>query len=470
MSKLLFGAFIILFASCESVQKASQGVTHVQNSKSRNRLRAFSEHTLSNGLRVLLVKDDSLPSVSYQMLIKTGSSSDPAQKTGLSLMVASLLEKGTQQKTATQLADELAILGASFQASVDSDYVVLSAGGLSTYRDQLLDLFIEIVTKPSFADAEVERMRKQILAALLQAMDNPSGFADMAFNQYLFNEHPYGRSLLGKKKDVQSIRRGQIIRHYLQYYRPNNAILAVVGDFGSNILDRLESELRTWKSRSIKPVQFENLAPISKLEMRLINKSDLTQAQIVLGQEGVSRKHKDFLALRLANVILGQGFSSRLVDEVRDNLGLTYSIGSEIEARLLAGSFEISTFTRNEKVGEALQKILAILDQFVKKGVSDNELEAAKGYLIGNFGRSIETADKLAFNLLVLRAYGIPDSYLFDFEDNVDILSVAQINRVIHEHFHPERQRVLVLANQAQVLPQLSGFQSVEVKQATEFQ
>ncbi len=471
MSKLIAAMTLLLFAACSTFERSTavEGVTNIKRS-SGNHLRSFTEHTLSNGLRVLLVKDDTLPSVSYQMMIKTGASSDPAQKSGMSLMVASLLEKGTQKKSATQLADALALIGGDFRTDVESDFVALNSSGLSMYRDQLLDLFLEIITKPAFADLEVERIRKQILAALVQTVDNPSGFAGIAFNEYLFGTHPYGRSPLGKRKDIQALRRGFLIRHYLQYYRPNNAILAVVGHYAPDILQKLESSLKGWKSRVIKPSVTEQLNPIAKQETRLINKSDLTQAQIRLGQEGIARTHSDFLALRLANVILGQGFSSRLVDEVRDNAGLTYHISSEMDAQLLGGSFEVGTFTRNEKVGEALQKILVILDKFVKDGVHPEEVDAAKGFLIGNFGRSVETVEKLAFNLLILRVYGISDSYLSDFEDNVDSLKVSEVNRVIKTHLHPDKLKVLVLANQSQVLSQLSKFQPVEVKQASEIQ
>jgi zinc protease len=462
---------LLFLTACMTARKEPvvEGVTNLKRS-SNHHLRPFTEHTLSNGLRVLLIKDDSLPSVGYHMVIKNGSSSDPAQKSGLTLLTASLLEKGTLSKSATQLADDLALIGGSFQSNVDNDYIYLVSTGLSMHRDELMNLFIEIVTKPSFADAEVERMRKQILTALIQTVDNPQGLAGLAFNEYLFGTHPYGRSPMGNKKDVKAIKRTMLIRHYIQYFRPNNAILAVVGNYAPDILQKLETNFRSWKSRNVKPLGPEILTPVSKLEMRLVNKSDLTQAQIRVGQEGITRNHKDFQALRLANMILGQGFSSRLVDEVRDNLGLTYHISSEIDAQLQAGSIEINTFTRNEKVGEALTKILAILDKFVKDGVEPSEVEAAKGQTIGNFGRSVATADKLAYNLLVLRAYGIPDSYLTEFEDTVESLRVAEINRVIRTHLHPDKLKVLVLANQAQVMPQLSSFQPIEVKQAADIQ
>lgn len=462
---------LLILTACVTAKKEPvvEGVTNIKKSTNRQ-LRPFTEHTLSNGLRVLLIKDDSLPSVGYHMVIKTGSSSDPAQKSGLSLLTASLLEKGTLSKSANQLADDLAYIGGSFNSSVETDYVYLVSTGLSMHRDELLNLFIEIVTKPSFADAEMERMRKQVLAALVQTVDNPQGLAGLAFNEYLFGTHPYGRSPLGNKKDVKALKRTMLIRHYIQYYRPNNAILAVVGNYAPDILQKLETNFRSWKSRTVKPIGTESLVPVSKLEMRLVNKADLTQAQIRLGQEGIPRNHKDYQALRLANVILGQGFSSRLVDEVRDNLGLTYHISSELDSQLLAGSLEINTFTRNEKVGEALTKILAILDKFVKDGVEPAEVEAAKGNLIGNFGRSVETADKLAYNLLVLRAYGIPDSYLTEFEDSVDNIKVTEINRVIKTHLHPDKLKVLVLANQNQVMPQLSSFQPIDIKQAADIQ
>jgi zinc protease len=298
----------------------------------------------------------------------------------------------------------------------------------------------------------------------MQNLDNPSDFATQAFQEFLFSPHPYSRIGLGKRQDVARLKKTQIIRFYLENVRPNNSLLAVVGDFPETILSQLESALKTWRPRNIKPLNYEVPAPITGLQFRLVHKSDLNQTQVRMGHEGVPRTNKDYLTLRVANLILGQGFTSRLVDHIRDNLGLTYHIATDLEAMLNTGSFEISTFTRSEKTGVAISEILKVYKKFVDEGVTPQEVENAKGFLQGGFGRSLETAERLAFNLLLLRNYGVPDTYLTRFEDNVENISVADVNRVVKTYFRPEQMRVLILANQGLVLSQLKQWEPVEIK------
>ncbi|MGE3975193.1 MAG: M16 family metallopeptidase [Bdellovibrionales bacterium] len=466
MNKWLFVLLIPVLFSCTTADHKTtvpEGVTTLHKANPK-KLRPYSEHTLSNGLRVLLIKDDSLPLIGFHMLVKSGYTRDQAGAWGTSQMVAALLEKGTQKRNATQIADDLAQIGADFSAAADADMTYLSATGLSLHREKVLENFVEIITKPSFQDVEIERLRKQILARQTQAVDNASQFASQAFQEYLYGAHPYGRQPMGKKQDVAKIKKAQIIRFYLENVRPNNSILAVVGDYPDQILIQLENALKAWRSRRVKTLEYGKADPIQGVKFRLVHKADLNQAQIRMGHEGISRANEDFLTLRLANIILGQGFSSRLVDQVRDNLGLTYHISSDLEAMLNTGGFEISTFTRNDKASEAINEILKVYKKFVSEGVTSAEVENAKGFLQGGFGRALETAERLAYNLLLLRSYGISDSYLTDFEDNVDRISAADVNRVIKTYFRPEHMKVLVFSNQSLVRPLLKQWEPIEVK------
>jgi len=443
------------------------GIKEVKTSNDA-RLRKFSEHTLSNGLHVLLVKDQSLPFVTYQLMVKTGYSSDPAELSGLNQIVASMLEKGTQKRNANQISDELALIGADFEATVDADYTYLLGSGLSFNREPLLDQFIEIVTKPSFAVGEIDKIKRRILDHITQLVDEPNSLADIAFDRFLYGSHPYSKTSFGTKETVRNIHRSAIIRHFLQYYRPNNSIMAVTGNYSDDILQQLEIRLKDWKPRPVKAVSYEPVPKIEKNEVRFLDKSDLTQAQIRVGQEGIPRTDKAFLTLRIANTILGQGFSSRLVDQVRDNLGLTYHISSDMDAKLATGDITISTFTRNNKVGEALTQILNIFDKFVADGVTPAEVASAKGQMLGNFGRSLETSERVAFNLLLLRYFGISDDYLSHYQDSLEDISVADVNRTIKTYFHPGHLKILVYANKKEVLSQLDPWKPIEIKEASD--
>lgn len=461
LASIVFIAGVLALTSCSSATKTND------SGGDTKKLKPYVEATLSNGLPVLLLEDKSLPYISYALMIKTGSAADPAGQSGLSNLVAGLLEKGTSQKSATKIADEFGQVGSEFSASVDEDYVYLSTGGLSTFREQLLSMFAEIVMTPSFNQAEIERYRKQILAGIIQKMDEPDIVAGRAFSSFLFGDHPYARSIYGDPKEISKIQKKDIIRHYLQYYRPNNAILTVVGQFESNIMSQLEARFGAWKSREVKPVEFPSVPAIPKVEIQLVEKSDLAQTQIVLGHAGIARNNPDFLTLRVANTILGTGFSSRLVNQIRDNLGLTYSISSDFDARKGIGPFVIATFTRHEKVGQTLTETFRLLKEFQQRGATPSEVTQAKGFLAGSYLRSVETAEKMAFNLLILRLYGIPDSYLTNFKANLDKVTVEDVNAVAKKYLKPDQLKVIVHSTPA-AIDQINNFGDVTKKNFTE--
>lgn len=460
MKALIAATLSVFILSCATKPAANKADA---DGAKTTKLRPYTEKTLSNGLRVLLVDDKSLPYISYGMILKTGAASDPAGQKGLSQFAAALLEKGAGSRTATQIADELGFLGSSFDVSVDEDFVYLSTSGLSSSRDKLLELFAQIVTSPTFAQAEVERMRKQILAHLVQRKDEPDTVADLAFKSFLFGDHPYGHSVAGRAADIKSVKRRDLIRHYLQHYRPNNAILSVTGQYGPDIIAQLEQKFSDWNARDIPPAEVPPVPVITGVQIELIEKPELAQTQIMLGHAGVQRANPDFLKVRVANTILGTGFTSRLVNQIRDNLGLTYSISSDFDARRGAGPFVVSTFTRHDKVKETLSEILRLLTQFRDAGVTETELATAKGYLRGHFLRSIETAEKVAFSLLILRLYGIPDSYLTEYRANLERITLAEINGVIKNYVRPEAIKVVVHSTAA-VLPQLQGLGEIRQK------
>lgn len=457
-------------ASCASSGKSSVPGSHVSESKTGYQLQPFEEKTLANGLRVLFVPDESLPYVSYSLLIGTGSAQDPANKAGVSAVVAEMLDKGTVKRTAPQIAADLGQMGADFDARASVDYTLVSASSLSNNADRLLSNMVEIVTQPAFSNGEIERVRKQMLAGITRRVDNPEAFAEYAFEDYLFGSHPYARPTSGTLKTIQALKKKNIIQHYLRYYRPNNAILAVVGKYTPELAKKIETSFGTWEKRTVKAPEFGAVPAVQGVQIRLVDKPGLVQSQIRIGQPGIKRNNEDFLALRVANTILGGAFASRLNDRVRKDLGLTYSIGSYFDARRDVGPFEISTFTKNATVGQTVSETLKVLSEFKDKGVTKEEVERAKGYLKGVFPTAIETPEKLAVNLMLLRYYGIPDTYLTNYLRTIEDFSASDINKVITKYFDAKNLKVLVYSNAAEVQSQLQPLGTVEVKKAAELQ
>jgi len=440
-------------------EKPAAAVTN--NSSAAFKLRPMREVQLENGLKVLFITDNSLPRVSMTMLAKVGARQDPAGKEGLNFITSQLLEQGTQSKNALALADELGNLGTEVGIEPGNDFTMISMDALVSSADKMLALYSDIVMNPAFMDIEVNRIKSQIMAQQQKKIDNPSSYTDDKFDAYLFQGHPYANDLTGTAASVRKITKQDIIRHYLNNYRPNNAQLAVVGRINKDFEAKVAEAFKKWSGKPIRDFTTPELKPISGIEMKVISKPGLQQAQIRIGVHGIRRNDPDFLKLRLANVALGGEFGSRLNQHVRDDLGLTYSIYSYFDSRADRGPFAINTFTKNETVGKTIDESLKVLNEFVDKGITEAELKASKEQMLGQFPRAIETADRLATNILILNFYGVPLSYLQDFNKNVEALSLSDVNQTIQKRLNAKNLRILIYADDKKVADQLTAYKPV---------
>lgn len=473
-SRAALASILILSQACSSgSHKSGSGDSSVAynggDSKSGYHLREFEEKTLANGLRILYIPDNALPYVSFSILVRSGSAQDPKGQEGLSSMVAEMLNKGTTKRSATQITTELGNMGAEFDASASYDYSIISASSLSPQADALLANVLEITTSPSFPDVEIERTRKQAMAGITRLPDKAEEFADLAFASYLYADHPYGRPTIGTTASLGALKKKNIIQSYLRTYRPNNAILAVVGQYTPALRAKIESGFGAWQKRDLPEQKPQETPKIEGLGIRVIDYPGLVQSQIRIGNMGIKRKDSDFLALRVGNTILGGAFGSRLNSRVRKELGLTYNIGSGFDARMETGPFVVETFTKNASVGLTVSETLKVLETFKTEGATAEEVARTKGYLRGIFPAAIETPEKLAFNLMLLRHYGINDTYLTNYLKDIDALSVREINAAMAKALDTKNIRVLVYSKASDVVPQLEaivGAGKVEVMPA----
>ncbi len=459
-SVLALSVVCSLMSACSSSSKNIQAPAapgYLTKSNGSFSLQPFKEVVLENGLKIIFIRDTALPRISMTLMIKTGSMQEADKKFGLNAMTAYLLEHGTQSKSATVLADAFGQLGSSLDISPGSDVTTVYGDSLSTGGTQLLDLLSDVVMNPAFKDAEISRVRSQMIASLQKKKDNPSAFAEDKINEFVFGEHPYGRDTQGTVESLKSVLKQDVIKHYLTYYRPNNSSLAVVGNFDSNFEQSVSTAFGKWTKRSI-PDTVVPAPPVNdKLQVRLIVKKGLQQAQVRISTLGIARSSEDFLKLRLGNEVLGGSFASRLNQKIRAEQGLTYSIYSSFDVRKERGSFDISTFTKNETAGKMVEEVLKAVDQYVTEGAKDSEISAAKSQLIGQFPRAIETADRLAYNMLALDFYGISYDYLTKFNQNVESISLKDANQSVAKHLDTKKFKILVYGDQ-QIISQFEKY------------
>lgn len=462
-------SFLLLVSLVGSFLGCSTAPTKIE-SASTFKPRPFQEYTLKNGLKVLVVQDESLPYFSLSMVVRTGGIGDPKGQDGVAAMTAALLDRGTRKRNSVGLAEALNDLATEFDAGVSSDSTSLKVSSLSKDQDQLLKLFAEIVLEPSFDPTEVERTRKEMTSNIAKLSDSASGFADRAFDQILFAGSKYGRPDSGSVRSLKGIRREHLLKFYETYYRPGNSQLVVVGKMLPGLTEKIESLFGSWKAKDTPPPEPGVPLPIQGYDVTVVDKADMTQSQIRMGHFSLKRSHPDFLKVRIASVILGSGFTSRLMSRIRDELGLTYSVSSQYSALRDIGALEIKTFTRNEKLGQMLQELISVYDRYYQEGATDQEVQDAKSFLIGQFPQAIETAESWAANLALLRLYGIPDTYLTEFTPTVQKITTDDIRRAIKDYFSPSTLRILVYSTEKSIREQMKDFKGFKVVPYQEFQ
>lgn len=461
----------LALASCASKGSKTGSTQQVPSGYSAPRsagsfkLMPFKEVVLENGLKIIYIRDNSLPRLSLTVLFKTGNMQEPKDLAGLNAMTAYLLEQGTQTRDAMKIADEFGQMGTALDVNPGFDVTTVYADALTSNSTQLLQLFADVLMNPAFKDAEINRLRSQIVASLKKKVDNPSAFADEQMDQFLYGEHPYGRDANGTQEGLRALRKQDIIKHYLTFYRPNNATMAVVGQFDDEFEKQLQETMGKWTKRTIPTLTATPAPTIESTQVKLIVKKGLQQTQIRVSQLGIQRKDDDFIPLRMSNESLGGSFGSRLNQKVRDDLGLTYSIFSGFDSRKDRGSFDISTFTKNETAAKALEETLKVVKDYVDGGATEQESVAARNQLVGQFPRAIETSDRLAYNLLVLDYYDISYDYLTDYISNVNKIKQKDTNSAMKRHIDPTKFKVIVYGNES-IIPQFKDYKPEIVRLA----
>jgi zinc protease len=402
---------------------------------------------LANQLVLLICEEHSLPFVTFQLLIDSGARRDPYGKEGLAHLAARGLLLGTSKRKVTAMNEELDFMGASLNSSSGRDYATLSLRVLKKDLDKGSDLFMEVLTQPTFPEEEIRREVEKIMGAIQAEEDEPGDVAQKEFEKNLFLTSPYGHPIKGTKQSVPRLTRDAVLRLYRTYYHPNNAILTIVGDItGEEVKTRLVPHLEKWPMAEIPKESF--YTAFAKEPKTVKTNRTITQANIILGHAGVSRGNPDYYSLSVMNYILGGGgFASRLVERIRNKRGLAYSVASFFDPGKYPGSFQIILQTKNASAREAISLALQQLDLIQKEPVSERELEGAKKYLIGSFPLRLDTQGKLANFLSQVEYFGLGLDYPEKYPSFIRSVTKEEVLRVAKAYLHPKSCIVVVVAN-----------------------
>jgi len=402
--------------------------------------------TTPNGLTVLVVEQHALPIVQIQALVKTGSVQDPPEKAGLANLTAGLLDEGTTTRSATQLAEQIEFVGGALETKTTHDFTTASSRVLAKDADLGFELLADILLHPSFPEPELQRVKKLILGEIIAQKDEPGAVAGKAFSRLVFNGHPYSWPVNGTDETLPSIGRADVQAFHAREYLPNRTILSIVGDITvEQTRAMVDKHFGSWQKGPEPARTAAAPASIDKPVVELIDK-ELTQTTLVLGHLGISRTNPDFYAVTVMNYILGAGgFSSRLMDSIRDRQGLAYGVMSQFEPRATSGPFLVSLQTRNATANQALAGVLKELNAMKAAPVTAKELSEAKSYLMGSFPMRFDTTHKLAEVLCQVEFYGLGLDYFTQYPSWIGKISADDVLRVAKQYLHPDRYALVAV-------------------------
>lgn len=430
------------------------------------RLPRYETFTLQNGLTVYLMEQRRVPLVYVSALFPAGAAND-AGKPGLAYLTAEALLFGTRSYTKAQIEDRLEYLGARCYTWAGSETAGVSLSFLNTDLDQVFPLFKDVVQRPAFDPGEFEKRKKRLLLELVQQKERPSAVLETYFEKFLFGPHGYGNPVHGTRASVMKIGSRDAKAFYDAHYRPEESALVIVGDFETGPMKRRVQELfSSWTAAGKRSRPAYNPPNIpDRRRVLLVNKSDAAETQFAIGTLGIPRNHPDYVAVQVVNTAFGGRFTSLLSDALRISSGLTYGASSSFNTYRNSGSFIISSFTSTENTFKAVDLALAVLDRLHTEGLDEATLTSTKAYLVGQFPTQYETPGSLAGLLGTMFFYGIDDSFVNDYRQQVESVTPAKAREIIARHFPRDRLQMVLIGKASELRDHAGRYGEIHEKE-----
>lgn len=423
---------------------------------------ARAERTLPNGLLVVAARHTSVPKVSVTLSVKSGLAADPKDLPGIAGFVAEAIQEGTKARSSQQIRQQAFGMGASLSAAASQDYTSITTRGLVEYVPGLLDLVADVAMTPTFPDEELNIIRQNMLLNLQRQVTSPQFVSQRQFREALFGPHQYAR-ITSTPESVKAIDRAKLVAFHETYYRPNNAVLLVVGDIATEaVFGAAEKAFGAWTKKDVPAVGFPPLPKVEGRRVLFVQRPNSVQSSIRVGNFAIRRSSPDWYAYTIANTIYGGAFNSRIVRNIREEKGYTYSPSSQFTAFLDAGFYMFGADVRNEVTGATLKEVFLEIDKLRNDGAQGAELEAAKQYYKGIYVLQNATQAGLAAALNSQYMFGLPKDYLESFQSKIEAVGPAQVKAGAQGLVGSDQSVIVIVGDYTKVKDQLAEYKSIE--------
>jgi predicted Zn-dependent peptidase len=462
-------AFVVLFAVGGLAQQAAdRSKPPALRPAPQLTLPPIQKRSLSNGLHVWIVEARKVPLVQVNLLVPAGSGDDPAGRFGVASLTAAMLDEGAGARSALQIADEVEFLGADLGTSSSFDASAVRLNVPAARLAAALPILADVALRPTFPQAELDRLRQERLTALLQARDDASQVAPMAFARVVYGTHRYGTAAMGTETSLKALTTADLRSFHSATYQPAHATLVVVGDIRpDSVMPLLEKQFGGWKAAPAGARTTVPQAPqLTHAQVSIVDMPGAEQSQVRIGWVGVPRSTSDYFTLQVLNTILGGSFTSRLNQNLREKNQFSYGASSRFDMRLSAGPFFAGAGIQTDKTADALREFFNELTA-ITKPIGAEELAKAKNYVALGFPSEFETIQDLASHLEEMIIYKLPDNYFERYIANIQAVTADAVQKAAATYIQPERFAVVVAGDRKAIEAAIRGLKLGPVRVLT---
>jgi zinc protease len=445
-----------------------KGKAPVNKNVLKVKLPKAKEAKLPNGLRVILLENHKVPTFTAQMVILSGGLSDHPDFRGLASFTATLLREGTSKRTSKDIAEQVDSFGATLESAsgLSSITSTVTASGLVESLDQTFEIMADVIRNPTFPTEEVEKYKTRALAQLQLQRASPQFLAQEQFSRAIYGDHP-AALVAPPAESIKKLTPKDLAAFHSANYRPNNAILAIVGDLTlKELMPKIEKAFGDWQKGDVPATTIPAAPAQAGSRILLIDRPGSVQTVLQLGTLGIERTNPDYFALLLADKILGGGPAARLFLNLREDKGYTYGAYSNFGGTKFRGTWVSSSEVRTDVTEGAMNEFMFELKRLRDETVSAEELDNAKRAIVGSFALSLEQPQSLLQNIVTQKLYDLPADYWDTYPQKVAAITPADVKNIAQKYIDLDHLQVVAVGDASKARDVLAKYGKVEVYDA----